>query len=248
MPERSDLLLTPLVGVSVASIYKGHLPARMARCTPDTAAALEGLVGDLRALGHELRLSDLFRSYAMQKQAHQDYLRGRKQAYSPPPGSSMHEAGRAMDIDLSSMGVPLARFWEIAAAHGFYPVIDQPIPSRSEAWHFDRRGSHHAVYEYVRGGKAGAAFSPYTQMARSAILATGVSVDCLPRQDTAFLQSALIRLGYDPGRIDGVLGERTRAALRAAGCLEAEQASALVSERLREAFPLEYAPGPPMLR
>jgi peptidoglycan hydrolase-like protein with peptidoglycan-binding domain len=31
------------------------------------------------------------------------------------------------------------------------------------------------------------------------------------------LQSALIRLGHDPGRIDGVMGDRTLAAMRDAG-------------------------------
>ena len=135
-------LTTPLVPVVVPSIYnRGPLPTRMARCTPDTAAALEGVRSDLAALGFELRLSDLFRSSEMQRQAHDDYVKGRKTAYSPPAGSSMHEAGRAMDIDLTSMGVPLARFWEIARGHGFFPIIDAPNPSRSEAWHFGTGGS-----------------------------------------------------------------------------------------------------------
>jgi hypothetical protein len=31
--------------------------------------AIQGVVDDLRALGHNLRLSDLFRSYEMQRQA-----------------------------------------------------------------------------------------------------------------------------------------------------------------------------------
>ncbi len=233
-------LVTPLAPVKVASIYKGDLPARMAQCTPDTAAALAAVVEDLRSLGFGLRLSDLFRSRAMQKQAHEDYVTGRKKAFSPPPGASMHEAGRAMDIDLGSIGVPLGRFWEIARARGFHPVIDQPIASRSEAWHFDCRGSHHAVYEYVHQGKAGAAMPPYTQMAQSAIVAIGVEVDALPDQGVAFLQSALIRLGFDPGRIDGILGERTRGALREAGCPDAGDVAAFLSERLRAAFPLEY--------
>jgi hypothetical protein len=37
----------------------------MAKATPDTARALAALVDDLRGLGRELRLSDLFRSYKM---------------------------------------------------------------------------------------------------------------------------------------------------------------------------------------
>src|SRR5437867_583431 len=59
---------TPLVPITVASIYnKAALPSRMAKCTPDTATAILNLVDDLRSLGHDLRLSDLFRSYDMQR-------------------------------------------------------------------------------------------------------------------------------------------------------------------------------------
>jgi hypothetical protein len=233
-------LLTPLVAVKVASIYQSApLPERMARATPDMAAALDHVVRDLRALGHDLRLSDMFRSYEMQWQAHQDYATRKKKAYSPPPGGSMHEAGRAIDIDLSSMGVPLSRFWEIARAHGFLPIIDKPESSRSEAWHFDCRGSHAAVYEYVRSGKAGAAMPPYTQMASSAIVSIGIRLDAVHDQDVAFLQSSLIRLGLDPGRIDGVMGDRTRGALKDAGAA-GEDAAGVLCALLKEKFPAEF--------
>ncbi len=232
-------IATPLVPIEIASIYHGPLPARLALCTPDTKAAIEAVSADLRSLGHELRLSDLFRSYEMQQQAHDDYVQGRKKAFSPPAGSSMHEAGRAMDIDLSSMGVPLAQFWEIARAHGFWPIIDKPESSRSEAWHFDCRGSHNAVYEYVRSGKAGAIVPPYTQMAWSGIMAIGVKVDKLPALDVAAIQAGLIRLGFDPGRIDGVMGDRTSGALRDAGAPQ-EDAAGWIAQELQRRFPLEY--------
>jgi hypothetical protein len=233
--------ITPLIEITVASIYGDKpLPDRMAKCTPDTARALEGVVTDLRNLGHDLRLSDLFRSYDMQKAAHEDYVEGRKKAYSPPPGGSMHEAGRAMDIDLSSMGVPLAQFWEIARARGFFPIIDAPNPSHSESWHFDCRGSHDMVYQYVRSGKAGASIPPYTQMAQSAILAIGVTVDKVPDQGAAALQAALIRLGFDPGRIDGAIGDRTRRALEDAGVAQAADPGAALSAKLKQRYPGEY--------
>jgi len=231
---------TPLVPITVASIYNNAaLPSRMARCTPDTAEAILSVVVDLRSLGHDLRLSDLFRTYDMQRQANLDFVEGRKKAYSPPPGGSMHEAGRAMDIDLSSIGVPLSRFWEIAKARGFLPIIDAPLPSRSESWHFDCRGSHDEVYRYVQQGKAGGSIPPYTQMAHSAILAIGVRVDALPDQGVGYLQSALIRLGFDPGRIDGVMGERTLGAMRDAGVDPDDPLGSLVL-RLKEKFPLEF--------
>jgi hypothetical protein len=232
--------VTPLVPVSVASIYNNAaLPQRMAKCTPDTATALQGVVDDLRTLGHNLRLSDLFRSYEMQRQANLDYVEGRKKAYSPPPGGSMHEAGRAMDIDLDSMGVSLAEFWEIARARGFYPIIDQAIAGRSESWHFDCRGSHHLVYQYVQQGKAGASIPPYKQMAQSGILAIGVRVDGLPDQEAAAIQSGLIRLGCDPGRIDGVTGQRTLAAIRDAG-LDPDDLLGSLGAMLKAKFPQEY--------
>ena len=49
----------------------------MAVCTPDTKTAIEGVVQDLNGLGFGLRLSDLFRSYEMQKQANADLVSGR---------------------------------------------------------------------------------------------------------------------------------------------------------------------------
>ena len=233
-------LPTPIVPISVASIYSNSgLPARMAKCTPDTATAIQGVVDDLRAIGHGLLLSDLFRSYDMQRNANLDYVEGRKKAYSPPPGGSMHEAGRAMDIDLSSIGIPLTQFWDIARARGFFPIIDEPIAGRSESWHFDCRGSHEAVYAYVQKGKAGASIAPYKQMAHSAILAIGVRVDAVPNQDIAWLQSALIRLGFDPGRIDGVMGDRTLSAMREAGA-DADDPSGSLTTRLKGRFPTEY--------
>lgn len=244
MLKPRNAYITPLVPVTIASVYKGKLPRRMALCTPDTAAGLRNIVQDLRSLGYELRVSDLFRSHEMQKRAHEDYLRRRKNVYSPPPGSSMHEAGRAVDVDLSSVGVPLAKFWEIARAHGFYPVVERPDPALKEAWHFDCRGSHHAVYEHSKKSRGVGQAGPYPQMARSAILAIGVPLESLPDRDVAFLQSALIRLGFDPGPIDGRLGPRTRAALREAGCPDPEGAAACLGERLRAAFPLEFPAEP----
>lgn len=232
-------LLTPLVPIAVSSIYRGPLPKRMALCTPDTKTAIEGLLADLRGMGFALRLSDLFRSYDMQKQANEDFVTGRKQAFSPPPGGSLHESGRAMDIDLSSMGVPLARFWEIAGARGFDPVIDRPDTRLSESWHFECRGSHKIVYEYVRSGRAGSMAGPYVQMAHSAIMAVGVRLDAIPNVEAGWIQAALIRLGFDPGRIDGVIGDRTRGALRDAG-VPGEAAATGLENLLVKKFAAEY--------
>jgi peptidoglycan hydrolase-like protein with peptidoglycan-binding domain len=82
--------------------------------------------------------------------------------------------------------------------------------------------------------------APYTQMAQSAIVAIGVKLDVIPAQDVAFLQAGLIRLGFDPGRIDGVQGNRTMRALQAAGA-DLSDPITWLSEALRAKFPAEYA-------
>ena len=100
---------TPLLPINIISIYKNPLgdllplPSRMARCTPDTYVAVFNIAAALAQKGGRLILSDLFRSYDMQAQSHQDYISGRKTAFSPPPGGSFHEAGRAFDLDLNAI-------------------------------------------------------------------------------------------------------------------------------------------------
>jgi D-alanyl-D-alanine carboxypeptidase len=113
-------MFAPVEDIKIKSIYpSGDLPKNMARCTPDMLNALQGAAADVKTAGGELILSDLYRSYDMQLQAHLDYVTGKKKAFSPPPGGSMHEAGRAFDLDLSSLKMKLSDFWKIAAKHQF---------------------------------------------------------------------------------------------------------------------------------
>ncbi len=209
---------TPLQKINILSIYKNSLgdmvplPSRMAQCTPDTYRAIMNISKYLSEKGGKLILSDLFRSYDMQAQANYDYISGKKSAYSPPPGGSFHEAGRAFDLDLSKIKISLAKFWELAAQYGVSPIISKPV-IQSEAWHFDCRGSHQLVYTYYAEGK-GQGMSPYTAAATSAILSIGVQVDRFEnRQKQAIIQSCLIRLGKEIGDIDGYIGCRTQKAL-----------------------------------
>ncbi len=209
---------TPLLKIDILSIYKNSLgdqvplPSRMAYCTPDTCKAIMSISRDLSEKGGKLILSDLFRSYDMQAQAYYDYASGKKEAYSPPPGGSFHEAGRAFDLDLSKIKISLAKFWDLAAKYGVVPIISKPL-LQSEAWHFDCRGSHQLVYQYYAEGK-GHGMSPYTAAATSAILSIGTQVDRFEiRQKQAAIQSCLIRLGKEIGDIDGYIGCRTQKAL-----------------------------------
>lgn len=237
----------PLVKIEYLSIYKSaagrlSLPERMAKCCPDVKRAILAIGAQLKSLGGELILSDLFRSRDMQYQSYRDYLSGKKKAFSPPPGSSMHEGGRAFDIDLGAIGVPLEKFWEIARAFGVFPIIKKPLANQSEAWHFDCPGSHKLVYDYYAGGKAGN-MNPYTAMAVSAIISIGVQVDRFAaRQQELFLQSALIRLGQNIGNMDGYIGPKSKAALFDFGINANDLGAAIpaMENMLSKKFPQEY--------
>lgn len=230
-------MLTPLVSVTLPSVYGNSRPLfpRLARATPDFSAILRQLMAQQPAL----RWSDLFRPYDIQLQSHQDYLSGKKKAFSPAPGGSFHEAGRAMDIDLATIGMRLAAFWDILNPMGLVPIIGTPNAKLSEAWHFDLRGSHQLVYDYVGSGKVQATYSPYAQAARSAILAIGQNVDGVPDQGVALIQSVLIRLGQDPGPIDGVAGFRTKAAAKALGATM-DNADTKLGDPIKAKFPAEF--------
>ncbi|NBW06691.1 MAG: hypothetical protein EBR82_01540 [Caulobacteraceae bacterium] len=241
---------TPMRPVIVQSIYEANavpmpLPGRMAKCPPDVVAAINALAADCIKAGggSRLVLSDLFRSYDMQLAAHMDYVKKRKKAFSPPPGGSLHEGGRALDLDLKALKMSLATFWPLAAKHGFTPIIDKPNANQSEAWHFEKRGSHTAVYDFYKAGKAKNFDSPYKAMAASAIVSIGVRVDVFgDHQFEAYIQSALIRLGQNPGGMDGAIGPRTRLALQALGITGGSTADlvAAVDAKLQEAFPEEF--------
>ncbi|MCT2562418.1 hypothetical protein [Chryseobacterium herbae] len=216
---------SPLFPIEIISIYKNKLgdllplPMRMAKCTADTYTALINISIELKAKGGKLILSDLFRSYEMQAQSHNDYISGKKSAFSPAPGGSFHEAGRAFDLDLSSIKVSLSDFWKIAKKHGVVPIIDEPKKSISEAWHFECRGSHQVVYDYYNA-KKGKNFKPYKAAAASAILSIGVHVDFFgDNQKQAMIQANLIRLGKEIGNLDGQIGKNTKKALGELGLI-----------------------------
>lgn len=239
---------TPLIPIVIPSIYevggvKVALPPKMAQCSPDMKLALQNTAVDLKSAGGRLLLSDLFRSYDMQLGSHLDFVSGKKKAFSPPPGGSLHEAGRACDLDLMAMKIPLADFWVIAAKNGLNPIIDQPTKGKSESWHFECRGSHALVQSYYKDGKGTNFEKPYQAMAASAIVSVGVKVDkFVDGQDGAYVQSALIRLGQTIGNMDGQVGPKTRDALSALGISSASITDMIagVDLALEAKFPTEF--------
>jgi len=240
----------PLVSIDVESIYKSNgkrvsLPARMAHCTPDMKAAIRGVSDELKNREGHLYLSDLFRSYEMQLQSHLDFVNGKKSAFSPPPGGSMHEAGRALDLDLGALNISLAEFWPIAKANGLFPIVSEPNSKLKESWHFDCRGSHDRVYQYYAADK-GSNMKPYQAMSASAILSVGIKVDRFgPNQEAAAIQSALIRLGQELGNLDGSLGQKSKTALANVGVAFSDPHTMLqtLQQMLDEQFPEEAGLG-----
>ena len=239
-------MTTPLVHIDIISCYRVQgervlLPERLAKCTPDAHRAVNAIKDRLAEMGGQLVLSDMFRTFEMQLQAHLDFESGKKLAFSPPPGGSLHESGRAFDLQLIDLRIPLKGFWDIAREFGFLPIIKKPDDSASEAWHFDHAGSHRLVEEYARDHNV---FNPYGEMAASAILSEGIRVQkFLNRQAEANIQYGLVRLGHELGLIDGFIGTKTNAALVEAGIDPSgtkEEILAAVELQLRDKFPEEY--------
>lgn len=246
--QQENRMNTPILPVQVPSIYlvggqRTLLPKRMAHATPDMKMALHRLGGLVAQQGGAFVLSDLYRSYDMQLQAHVDYVSKKKTAFSPAPGGSLHEAGRAFDVDLKALDMPLADFWDLAIPCGVVPIISQPDPGMDESWHFECRGSHQLVYDYYAARHGDNFKTAYAAMAASAINATGVKVDKFGANAIgAGIQSALIRLGKVIGNIDGTVGPKTREALADLQLdgLPMEQQVARLEFSLQAAFPGEY--------
>ena len=239
---------TPIHPVHILSIYKvgGQqvpLPTRMALATPDMKAALFHIGEEVGRRQGRFVLSDLYRSYDMQLQAHLDFKSGKKSAFSPAPGGSMHEAGRAFDVDLKALKMPLADFWALCKPLGVVPIIEAPNAGASESWHFECRGSHQRVYDYYRERLGKNFRSPAAAMAASAIVSTGVRVDAFGDNILgAQIQSAAIRLGQVIGNLDGDVGPKTRLALEQLGVggLEPREQLLRLEMLLQEKHPAEY--------
>ena len=241
-------MTAPLRTVHIMSIYKSGgvpvpVPTRMAFATPDMKAALAQIGEQVAHRNGRFVLSDLYRSYDMQLQAHLDYKSGKKRAFSPPPGGSMHEAGRAFDVDVEALRMPLAEFWDLCRPFGVVPIIAQPDKGASECWHFECRGSHQRVHDYYKERLGKNFRSPAAAMAASAIICTGVNVDAFSNDSTAAqIQSAVIRLGGIIGNLDGEVGPKSRAALEqlGVGALEPREQLRQLHLQLQEKYPAEY--------
>lgn len=217
-----DTELVPVSSVILSS-YSGkpllHV-GEAGRAPRDVAAALLALCTELPWL----RITELWRSTATQALARKKYetwvaagkptgsafdTKTMKNAFVAKPGKSMHNGGRAIDVDVTTLQKNLGKeyldaFWPIAAKHGFTPVIARPEEGKSESWHFDHRGCWDGV-----GDNHG-----YEAMGLCAALVVGQAGEW--QSNPRLLQALLLRLGLDIGEPDGVVGKRSLAALQVA--------------------------------
>jgi len=192
-----------LISVVIPSIYmvrgkRIDLPPPLNKLVVGAAETLNLMEQDVLAAGGNLYLSDAFRTHDMQLQAHLDYVNKKKKSYSPLPGSSFHEAGRAIDIDVGNLGISLAEFWEIAGRYGWSPIIEGPNPRASECWHFDYREFWDIIVKYAG----------YKIAAKLAIM--DIDIDCDP---IWIIQGHLAIQKIYEGKIDGLYGPLTEKAI-----------------------------------
>lgn len=106
----------------------------------DAAASLYSANIQVIETGGRLYISSMWRSAQEQFKNWLDYQLGRKASYSPPPGCSMHECGRAIDIDTRSDQLKLSheRVREILKTNGWVSPVELGQPGDS---HYEYRGT-----------------------------------------------------------------------------------------------------------
>ena len=199
---------------------------KMGVCHPEVAPKLKELHDAVFAAGGDFRVTELHRDVAVQRAARAKYdnwvRAGKpnpgssdfnsatmKAAFVAQPGRSTHNAGRAIDIHVGMLSFPVARdkqldrMWEIAQPIGWTPVIRRPDENASESWHFDFWGELLPVLSRLG----------YEQAALCGAILVGHGD--LTNYD-AKVQAALVRAGFEIGKIDGQAGPKTRAALSSA--------------------------------
>lgn len=185
--------------------------------TPDTCQALQKLNLAIALAGGKLVVSDAMRSWDMQAQAYAEFLAGRRKDNVNPPGYSFHEAGRAIDLDLSQLGIKLERLWRIALPIGWQPIVPKPDASLSEAWHWEYPGDWAKHYGSWRN----------KQVAQCAVIDAGQWEETNHHKlQNMFLQCQLNRLFMAALACDGLIGPKTKNVLAQHGLqkLSVEQA------------------------
>lgn len=235
--------LSDLVAVGASTMRGWQLSA-------GNAASLVRLDAEVRATGGApLRLTSVFRDQAQQAKLHDAYQlwlqAGRPKPNAPgwkptmrvdaasPPGRSNHGWGGAVDFDVATLEWPgtgvgtneaLARFWGLARGEGWTPIISEPWIGQSESWHFDRFPSWMRDARSVMTGDGVSA--PYGPVAELGCILAGTLPNTTARLPEKYVQARLYAGGVNPGKVDGVIGPKTLAAVKEATDVDVERGTA----------------------
>lgn len=180
---------------------------RSAVVTPDLAEGLRVLERRVAAVG-PFRLS--FKGVKRR-----DVLQGGG-GTGYPPLLSLRAAGREAELVLQGGGVDpqqaLEILWGLAIPVGFTPFGRYPVVGQaSQVFHFF--GSWQRLYDSLLGEGRGEVAWPSLCAAAQVDVGTWQG----GRDTEVFVQAQLHRLGFPCGPVDGIIGNRTTAAMRALG-------------------------------
>ena len=194
---------------------------------PDVIPALLALHEAVTKAGGDFRITELHRDLAVQKAMRARYdhwvasgkpkpgtsgfdSKTMKSDFVALPGRSNHNGGRAIDFHVGMLNFPgvtpdkqLDKMWEICIPLGWTPIIKSASESASESWHLDYFGELQGVFKrlgYEQGALCGAILVGHGDL-------SGYE---------ATIQALLCRAGFDIGKIDGVIGPKTKAAISSA--------------------------------
>jgi hypothetical protein len=157
--------------------------------------------------GGHLNISDMFRSAEEQQKAHEDYVAGRKDSYSPASCGSVHEAARAIDIDAFNTGIGHAATRKILNKLGWVNIVDSL--TASECWHYEFREEHWQTYKDEHGYAAMA-----HAMKEEIGNLVGVEQAEASKEQVKWLQEALNTLMQVGLVTDGDYGPQTKRAVK----------------------------------
>jgi len=156
----------------------------------------------------------------MQMQAHWDWKTGKKVAYSPPAGRSMHNAARSIDVDVKLIEESLNPtgyakkgfdlYWEIYRDLGFTGVRENAkyaCKTATEAWHQDYLGVFTALRK-VQGYKIAAIVATMDAIGDNY---PGYTHDQIRNYR---IQAYLLSFGLYKYTVDGIWGKGTEGALK----------------------------------
>jgi hypothetical protein len=167
----------------------------------DVVDGLGRLERAIRRRGGVLYITTLGRSYSDQQQAHED-----NPGNAVRPGYSLHQARRAIDIDLARVGVTDEQLADAMTETGWTPISNEP-------WHWELLGPWAEIY--AERGPGEAAMAACLDQGNAYGWYDANTASGRARTDIRALQAQCWRAGAPAGAIDGLDGPATQGAVAA---------------------------------